>query len=331
MLDRKDQSHPKTVREYLRLFFTGVAMGAADLVPGVSGGTMAFILGVYEDLIDGIKSFNLDAIKMALSFKIKDLLEHIPLGFLIALGLGIGTAILALASFLSHTMEDPIGRIYLFAFFFGLVVASILAIGAKVKWSLLTIVSWLIGTVVAFVIVNAVPAAVEPTPLNLFIAGMIAICAMILPGISGSFILLIMGQYNNVLNAVSERDIVTVGIVAAGCVVGIVIFSRILSWLLKHYYQATVAVLVGFMTGSLWKIWPWKTCTLEGIDRHGEAICLYEANLLPEATSQLALVIVLLVAGFLIVSLLDHLQSGSNPLFSRFWRLRRAEATSPSQ
>lgn len=320
MLDRKDHSHPRTPLQYLRLFFTGFAMGAADLVPGVSGGTMAFILGIYEDLLNGIKSFNLEAIRLALGLKFRELLEHIPLRFLIALGLGIGTAILLLASTLSATLDDPDGRVLLFAFFFGLVVASIVSIGVKVKWSALTIVALVIGTVVAFVIVNLVPAVAEPTPINLFIAGMIAICAMILPGISGSFILLIMGQYNNVLTAVSNRDFVTVGIVAAGCVVGIVIFSRVLSWLLKTYYQPTVAALVGFMIGSLWKVYPWKVCTLEGIDRHGDAVCLYDTNYLPAIDSSVVIAVALMLIGFLLVSFLDHLQSGANPLFSRFWR-----------
>ncbi|MAS36506.1 MAG: DUF368 domain-containing protein [Anaerolineaceae bacterium] len=326
MLDRKDHSHPKTPLQYLRLFFTGFAMGAADLVPGVSGGTMAFILGIYEDLIDGIKSFNLEAVRLALGLKFGALLEHVPLRFLIALGLGIGTAILLLASALSATLDDPDGRVLLFAFFFGLVIASIVAIGTKVKWSLLTGVALVVGTVVAFAIVNAVPAVVEPTPVNLFIAGMIAICAMILPGISGSFILLIMGQYNNVLSAVSNRDFVTVGIVGVGCVVGIVIFSRVLSWLLKHYYQPTVAALVGFMVGSLWKVFPWKICTIEGVDRHGEAVCLYDTNYLPAVDSNVIIAIGLMLLGFVLVSFLDHLQSGSNPLFSLFWRRSQVAA-----
>ncbi|MBZ0304251.1 MAG: DUF368 domain-containing protein [Anaerolineae bacterium] len=320
MLDRKDHSDPRTPRDYLRLFSTGFAMGSADLVPGVSGGTMAFILGVYEDLLNGIKSFNLKAIKLALALRLKELLAHIPLRFLIALGLGIGTAVLTLSNFLSSTLADPTGRVFLFAFFFGLVIASVVAVGGKVKWSPLTLVALVVGAVVAFAIVNLTPASAESTPLNLFVAGMIAICAMILPGISGSFILLIMGHYDNVLSAVSNREILTLVVVAAGCAVGIVIFSRVLSWLLKRYYQLTVALLVGFMIGSLWKVWPWKECIVSDVDRHGDFRCLQEANLLPQDGSQIAIAIGLLLAGFLLVSVLDHLQSGGNPLFSLFWR-----------
>jgi putative membrane protein len=190
MLDQKDHSHPKKPWDYLRLFLTGFAMGAADIVPGVSGGTMAFILGVYEDLLNGIKSFNPQAVRLALGGKFRELInDHIPLRFLIALGAGIAAAIVALSGVLSRTLDDPTGRIYLFAFFFGLVIASIVSIGVKVKWSPVTIVTLVAGAVIAFVIVNLVPAAADPTPINLFIAGMIAICAMILPGISGSFIL----------------------------------------------------------------------------------------------------------------------------------------------
>lgn len=281
---------------------------------------MAFILGIYEDLLNAIKSFNLESLQLALKFKFQQLLEYIPFRFLIALGLGVGSAILLLSNALSSTLADPTGRIFLFAFFFGLVIASILAVGTQVKWSLRTIAALVVGTVVAFVIVNLAPVSADSTPLNLFIAGMIAICAMILPGISGSFILLIMGHYDNVLNAVSNRDFVTVGIVALGCAVGIVIFSRILSWMLKRYYQVTVATLVGFMIGSLWKVWPWKECVASDVDRHGDFRCLQEANLLPQDGTQIAIGVGLLLVGFLLVSFLDHLQSGSNPLFSLFWR-----------
>jgi putative membrane protein len=131
-----------------------------------------------------------------------------------------------------------------------------------------------------------------------------------------------------VLNAVTERDFLTLGIVAAGCVVGIVIFSRVLSWLLKRYYHVTVAALVGFMVGSLWKIWPWKACVVSDLDRHNEVRCLVEQNLLPDlASGQIVTAIVLALVGFVLVSLLDHIQSGKNPLFSLFWRPARASAS----
>lgn len=316
MTPQNKLAKPRTPQQYLRLFFTGIAMGASDIVPGVSGGTMAFILGVYEDLIDGIKSFDITAIGLALRLKVKDFLEHVPLQFLVVLGLGILTAIVVLSGFLSRTLEDETGRIYLFAFFFGLVLASIVTIGFKVKWAAVPALALFAGIAIALVIVNAVPADAPHEPLNLFLSGMVAICAMILPGISGAFILLILGQYDYVLTAVSERNLLPVIMVALGSAVGLMAFSRVLSYLLKHYYQTTVAALVGFMVGSLWRIWPWKACLLDDIDRHGELRCLQEANQLPEfASPEFVTAFILMIFGFLLVNFVDHLQHGQNPVF----------------
>ncbi len=314
----EDVSNPQTPLEYLRLFLTGFAMGASDIVPGVSGGTMAFILGVYETLINAIKSFNIDAIRLALGFKIKELLEHVSFKFLVALGLGLLTAVITLSGFLSATMDDPQGKIYLFSFFFGLVLASILTVGVKVNWSILPIAMFIIGTVVAFIIVNVVPVEADHSPPALFVSGMIAITAMILPGISGSFMLLIMGQYDYVLTAVSEKDLPPVIIVGLGAIVGIIAFSRVLSFLLTRYYNATVGVLVGFMAGSLWKIYPWKNCVADDLDRHGEFRCLAEQNVAPDDKFLLALA--LMILGFIVVNLLDHMQSKQNPVFRHIWK-----------
>ncbi len=316
-----DLSKPATPAEYLRLIMTGFAMGAADIVPGVSGGTMAFILGVYENLIDAIKSFNLDAVRLALGFKLGELLDHISFRFLLALGLGLASAVLLLSSFLSATMDDANGRVLLFSFFFGLVLASILTIGVKVNWSGSTAATFVVGAVAAFIIVNIVPAEADHSAPTLFVSGMIAITAMILPGISGSFMLLIMGQYDFVLTAVSNRDLPPVIVVGLGAVVGIIAFSRVLSYLLKHYYNLTVALLVGFMAGSLWKIYPWKACIESDLDRHGDFRCLVEQNIAPDtAADTFAVAVILLVAGFLLVNLLDHLQSKDNPIFRLFTR-----------
>lgn len=311
-------SNPKTPCEYLRLFFTGFAMGSADIVPGVSGGTMAFILGVYESLLDAIKSFNLEVARKVLTFKIGEALEMVPWRFLLALGLGLLTALLVLANLLGDLLEDHPD--YLFGFFFGLVVASIIAIGVKIEeWTPVTIGALSIGTIVAFLIVSQTDTTeADSSPLILFFAGMIAITAMILPGISGSFMLLIMGQYDNVLNAVRNFEIINLLAISAGCVIGIIIFSRILSWLLAHYYQPMIALLVGFMVGSLYKIWPWK----EGNDAEA-------ASVLPTdvPANEIAFVIGLMLIGFMLVNFLDHIQSGQNPvmlLFQRLVGVRRA-------
>ena len=306
MLDQgKGHARPRSVMAYLRLFFTGCAMGAADLVPGVSGGTMAFVLGVYQDLLDGIRAFNLEALRLVLRLRLGELERQVPLRFLLTLVLGMFAAAFTLAGFLTNTLEDPKGRIYLFAFFFGLVVASILAVGAQVRRALATALTLVAGALLAFVVVNLVPASTEPGSLNLFLASMVAICAMILPGISGSFILLILGQYDHVLRAVSERDLGQLITVGAGAVLGIVVFSRILGWLLRHRPQATIAALVGFMIGSLWKIWPWKECIASDLDRHGEFRCLQEANLAPQADTLLP-ALLLMLAGFAAVTLFSR-------------------------
>ncbi|MCY3946939.1 MAG: DUF368 domain-containing protein [Anaerolineaceae bacterium] len=298
-------ARPRSIAAYARLFLTGCAMGAADLVPGVSGGTMAFVLGVYQDLLDGIRSFNLEALRLVLRLRLGELERQIPLRFLLTLWLGILTAIFGLAGFLSSTLEDPVGRVHLFAFFFGLVLASIVAVGAQLRRSPATALALLSGALVAFAIVNLVPADTEPSTINLFLAGMVAVCAMILPGISGSFILLILGQYDHVLRAASERDFGTLFTVAAGSVVGIVIFSRLLGWLLRNRPQTTIATLVGFMIGSLWKIWPWKACIASDLDRHGDYRCLQEASLAPQGETLLP-ALLLMLTGFAAVTLFNR-------------------------
>lgn len=311
----RDLSHPKTPWEYVRLFFSGFAMGAADVVPGVSGGTMAFILGVYETLIDAIKSFNVKALKLALGMKFGELLnEHIPIRFLIALGLGILTAVFTLATILEGALENS--PTYVFAFFAGLILASIIAVGAKVEWSLGAVIALIVGAVVAFVIVgmDSLGDQFGHTPPILFVSGMIAICAMILPGISGSFILLILGQYDFILGAVKDRDIVSIISVGLGAVLGIVIFSRILSWLLKHHENVTIAVLVGFMAGSLRLI----------VHRMLNAVTEIEGQEVWSSIEldggMIAFVVVLVVIGFILVTAIDHAQSRSNPVLRLFSR-----------
>lgn len=303
-----DLSKPQTPKDYARLYFTGFAMGAADIVPGVSGGTMAFIMGIYESLLNAIKSFNLDAIKLALGFKIKEFAEHTSLRFLIALGLGLLTAIFALSSLLEGWLATQ--PTFVFAFFGGLVLASVLTIGVKIKWSMNAIIALLVGGVAAFIIVG-LPTIGEQLGHSypvLFVCGAIAICAMILPGISGSFILLILGQYDYILGAVKSLDILTLISVALGCLVGILGFSRILSWLLKHYENTTIALLVGFMVGSIRLIVHRATNLVD------EATLV--ASPIELGTQDIVIALLFALVGFLLVNFIDHLQSRENPLFS---------------
>jgi putative membrane protein len=318
-------NQPRTPRDYLRLFLTGAAMGTADPVPGVSGGTMAFILGVYEDLLRGIKSFDLTLLRLLLRRDIKGALDHVPWRFLLTLGLGLGSAVLLLANIISWLLVNQ--REYLFAFFFGLVLASIVAIGARLRWAAMTGGMLVLGAIVALFIVIQIPLTMPHDPLTLFLSSAIAIVAMILPGISGSFILLILGQYETVLNAIRELDIITLLPVAAGSVVGLLSFARLLSWLLKRYEQGTIATLVGFMIGSLWEIWPWKEVLEWRVDSHGDRVPLVAANVLPDfGAPPFWIAFGLCVVGFLLVSLLDHLQSKNNPVI-RLGRSRRPVAT----
>ncbi len=300
----QDLSKPKTLGEYARIAFTGFAMGAADIVPGVSGGTMAFILGAYETLINAIKSFNVEAIRLALGLKFASLLnDHIPVRFLVTLGIGLLTAVLLLSNALGHLLETQ--PLFIFAFFGGLIVASIVSVGLKIRWSLAALAALIAGAVFAFWLVG-LPALEDSSHdgLTLFLSGMVAICAMLLPGISGSFILLILGQYKYILDAVRARDIVPLIFVAMGALVGILAFSRVISWLLRHYESVTIAALVGFMIGSLRVIW-------QEMDKGTRLIAEFGA-------SHLVLALALAAAGFVLVSVLDHLQTRSNPLFAVF-------------
>ena len=316
-----DLSKPRTPMEYLRILLSGFAMGASDIVPGVSGGTMAFILGIYETLINGIKSFNLDALQMVLAFftggdkekpSLIEIVDHLHLRFLITLAIGLLTAVVLLSSLLEGLIVNQ--PTYIFAFFAGLIIASVIAIGYKVKWGVVPFITLIIGTIIAYVITDPALGTLGDSfghaPLVLFFSGMIAICAMILPGISGSFILLILGQYDFVLSAVKERDIVSLIFVALGAGVGILAFSRVLSWLLDKYEHPTIAMLVGFMLGSMRLIY-YRATNL--VDEETGAVTSLNLD-----GTQIAIAIGLIILGFIVVTVIDHMQSRANPILSLF-------------
>ncbi len=305
-------SEQRSFKDYLYLFVTGVTMGSADVVPGVSGGTMAFIMGVYQELIDAIKSFDLEVVKLLLRLRWRDAVERVPWRFLLALGSGIGVAIVSLAGVITWLLEHH--STFLYAFFFGLVLASIVAIGAHIEWSGGAVATLIAGTALAYWIVGLVPVQMPHGPLTLFLSGTVGITAMILPGISGSFILLILGQYAFVLNAVKTFDVVTMLPFGVGIVVGITGFARVLSWLLHHRHQMTITLLVGFMIGSLRKIWPFKETLESMVDRHGEVVPILQRNVLPDvASSTFWISLALCVAGFVLIRILDRLGDERNP------------------
>ena len=252
--------------KYVGVAFKGACMGAADVIPGVSGGTIAFLMGIYQELLDSIKSVNGEAFKLLFKGKIADFWKHINGNFLLSIFAGIIVSVFSLARLMKYLLEfHPIP---LWSFFFGLILASAIYILKGLdKWSLQNIISLLIGVGVAAFICVASPAQTPDALWFVFLSGAIAICAMILPGISGSFILLLLGKYAFVMTAVTDLNIPVLAVFALGCGIGIISFSHFLSWLLKKFYMLTIALLSGFMLGSLLKVWPWKVPgAAEGFD-----------------------------------------------------------------
>ena len=273
----------KTLRSkggYAGVAAKGLLMGAADAVPGVSGGTIAFITGIYEELIFSLKQCGVSALRMLFQDGLKATWEHINGGFLLALFSGIIISILTLSRVVLYLLTNH--PILLWSFFFGLILAAVWSLIRHIeKWEIAVVTTFLIGTVSAFFITTITPTTIETSPFIVFLSGMIAICAMILPGISGSFILLLLGMYAPMLIAVKELQFATLCIFASGCVVGLLSFSHVLTWMFKHYKTMTLALLGGFMLGSLNKVWPWKQSIESVIDRHGKEIPLVQNNILP--------------------------------------------------
>ena len=270
----------RTKGGYAGVAARGILMGAADAVPGVSGGTIAFMTGIYEELIFSLKQCSVSALKVLFQSGIKATWQHINGGFLLALFSGIIISILTLSRVALYLLTHH--PVLLWSFFFGLILAAVWSVVRHIeKWEIGIIVTFIIGVVTAFFITTISPTTIETSPLIVFLSGMIAICAMILPGISGSFILLLLGMYAPMLTAVKELQLITLCIFASGCAAGLLSFSHVLSWMFKHYKTMTLALLGGFMLGSLNKVWPWKQTIESVIDRHGKEIPLVQDNILP--------------------------------------------------
>ncbi|MFN3492236.1 MAG: DUF368 domain-containing protein, partial [Anaerolineales bacterium] len=262
--------------------------------------TMAFILGMYDELLDAIHAVDMTFIKRILTLKWKEAFADFPWKFLLALALGIGTAILTLANALHWALENK--PVFIWAFFFGLIVASIITVRKRVKnWSVVNILAAAIATIGAYILVGLTPSETPHTPLLLFLSGAVAICAMILPGISGAFILVLLGKYTYVLGAVKSFDFVTVGLVGLGAVIGLLSFVRLLRWLLRINHDLVVGILTGFMLGSLRKVWPWKI--FEPISE----VFVKERNFIPSAfNSEVFIAILLIIAGVALVLIMEY-------------------------
>ena len=313
---------------YLTIIFKGIAMGAADVIPGVSGGTIAFISGIYEELIESIDKINLGVFKVWKTDGFKTAWNSINGTFLVALFSGIAISILSLAKLIKWLLHNE--PVLLWSFFFGLVLASILYIAKQIKnWSALVFVAIVLTSILSYYITLAEPFASPDSPYYLLFCGFIAIIAMILPGVSGAFILLILGAYQTAIDTINNlRDglftgnmelfkeaFINFSLLALGAIVGIKVFSKLLNWMFKHKKNLTLAILTGFMIGSLNKIWPWKEVLSTRVNSEGIKVPLLEKSILPtnfDGDSQLLMASVFIIIGFFTILLLERLGKDKN-------------------
>ena len=300
----------RTKKDYLVIMLKGIAMGAADVVPGVSGGTIAFISGIYEELLSSISNINLGLFKTLKNDGFKAAWKQLNGNFLLALFIGMFISVVSLAKVISWLLISH--PILLWSFFFGLVLASVIYIAKQItKWNFIAVFLVVLGTVLAYYITTLNPMISEnSSTLFMFFAGAIAICAMILPGISGSFILVLLGAYKPVLDAVNNRDFTTIAAIGAGAIIGLLSFSRVLKYLFANYKNYTLAVLTGFIIGSLNKIWPWKKVLTFRTNSHGEQVPFNELSVSPfsyDGNPQLMCASILIIIGFRLILLLEKL------------------------
>jgi putative membrane protein len=294
----------------------GGAMGVAELVPGVSGGTIAFVTGIYLELVGAIRAVDAAFLRLLVRGRLAEAWRHVNAGFLLALALGMGAAVVGLASTIEWLLRAH--EILLWAFFFGLILASVVHVARHVApWDLHTSAFGILGVVLGLVLSGTMGLPVVEHPAVTFAAGAVAVCAWILPGVSGSFMLLLLGQYPRVIRALAELDLSLLAVLAAGCVTGLLLFSRLLTWLLRHHYRATLALLCGFMAGSLQKLWPWRQTLSYYLDADGEAVPVLVTPVSPTLFQEMygedplvAGAVLALCAGLAVVVLLDRLSRG---------------------
>ncbi|MGE4407711.1 DUF368 domain-containing protein [Pseudomonas sp.] len=307
------------MKSALLLYAKGMAMGAADVVPGVSGGTVAFITGIYDELLRSISAVPY-AVAPLLRGRVAEAWKTANATFLLVLFAGILTSVFTLARLITYLLEHH--PIPVWSFFFGLILVSVHLVGKEIqRRNLSRILSFCLGIGFAYWITVAAPMQWSSGGLSLFLAGAIAICAMILPGISGSFILVLLGLYPVVLGAVKNLDVGVLMTFAAGCLVGLLSFAKLLSWMLKHWRDLTLAFLTGLMLGSLNKVWPWKETLTWQTNSHGEQTPLLQQNLLPATYGdltghdpQLLMAILLAVGGIVLVLGLEWFAGRRQPV-----------------
>ncbi len=299
---------PKTFTEHAYLFFKGVGMGTADIVPGVSGGTIAFITGIYEALLTAIASINSRLVLQVLRLNLKQALAGLHLRFLVTLVCGIALAVISTSHLMHYLLTEH--AVQTWSVFFGLITASILVVAHSINKRFTSFPALILGAILAYGITGLIPLYTPEEPWFIFFSGMIAICAMILPGLSGSFILLILGKYAFITaalrNPVNPDNLETILIFITGCLVGILGFSRILRYGLARWHDYTLALLTGIMLGSMRKVWPWKI-TLESQIIRGKEHVLREENVWPLLDFEFGIALLLMLTGFTLVMLLDKI------------------------
>ena len=318
----------RSFKQSLSIILKGLAMGAADVVPGVSGGTIAFISGIYEELITTIHNLDIGIFKTLKKEGIKKVWQRYNLGFLASLFTGIAISILSLAKLITLLLEQY--PVLVWSFFFGLVIASIIYIAKQItNYSPKAIIALVLAAVLSYGITLAKPVADTESIWFLFFAGFIAIIAMILPGISGAFILLLIGGYTIVIGAINQfiealstfslsalgNALLKIGVFAAGAIAGLKVFSGILNWMFANHKNTTLAVLTGFMIGALNKIWPWKEVLQYRKNSHGEEIPFIERSILPggyHADPKIMAALFCMLAGFMIIFLLEFVANKKN-------------------
>ena len=304
---------PATGKEGILLFVKGLFMGAANIIPGVSGGTIALITGIYQDLLFAIKSFDINTIRYLRRFQLKQALNTIHFRFLLILFAGAGVAILSLARVMNFVFKNY--AVLTWAFFFGLIIASIIVMGLRTKkWIGSGGIAFVLGTVFAYLFVGLIPVSTPETWWFILLVGAVAICTMILPGLSGAFLLLILGKYEYITAALKNpflpHNFFILFLFLIGCVLGIMAFSRLLSYMLNNFENTTMAMLTGIMCGSLRKVWPWKE-VLETRIIGGKEHIISEINILPpQFGTEFFLAIVLALVGFVLVLVLEKTASG---------------------
>lgn len=300
---------PRTFKAGALLWAKGVCMGGADIIPGVSGGTIAFITGIYSDLVDAIRSIDVTFARRLFLCDFAGALAEAHVRFLACLLFGILTAVVTMARAMNYMLHTH--PVEIWSLFFGLIAASIYVVGKEIKpLNAINAAFIALGALGSYLLVGMIPVTTPETLPFIFLCGSIAICAMILPGISGAFLLLMLGKYEYVTRTLKNpfvwENFIVLAVFAAGAVVGIIMFSRVLHFLLHRWHAATVSVLTGFMIGALRKVWPWKEVLETSVIR-GKMHVLREQNVLPDMGGEVLLAVGLAIAGAVVVLALARL------------------------